>query len=49
MHGIVHDITPEHLARQEAKESEQLLQAIIDNSSSAIYAKDLDGRYRADA
>jgi PAS domain S-box-containing protein len=39
------DRTEEHLAAEQARESEKQLQAILDNSSAVVFVKDLQGRY----
>lgn len=41
----IFDRTEEHTSAEQARESEQQLQAILDNSSAVIYVKDLHGRY----
>jgi PAS domain S-box-containing protein len=43
--GAFVDITERKLAEEALRDSQQFLQAIIDNSSAVIYAKDLEGRY----
>jgi PAS domain S-box-containing protein len=43
--GIFWDVTTSHLAEERLRESEQRLQAIMDNTTSIIYVKDLEGRY----
>jgi PAS domain S-box-containing protein len=43
--AFVRDITERARAEAALRESQQLLQAIIDNSQAVIYVKDLDGRY----
>ena len=40
------DITKRKLVEQEVRQSQQLLQDIINNSQTLIYVKDLDGRIR---
>lgn len=39
------EIAERQRAEQSSRENQQLLQAIIDNSTTVIYAKDLQGRY----
>jgi PAS domain S-box-containing protein len=39
------DVTEHKRAEEARRETQQLLRAIIDNSATAIYVKDLDGRY----
>jgi PAS domain S-box-containing protein len=39
------DRTEEHMAAEQARESEKQLQAILDNSSAVVFVKDLQGRY----
>ncbi len=41
----IFDRTEEQLTAEQARESEQQLQAILDNSSAVIFVKDLQGRY----
>ena len=41
----IFDRTEEHTTAEQARESEQQLQAILDNSSAVIFVKDLLGRY----
>jgi PAS domain S-box-containing protein len=43
--AFVRDITERQRASEALQESQQLLQAIIDNSMAVIYVKDLAGRY----
>ena len=43
--GFIADITARKQAEQQLRESQQLLEAIIDNSQAVIYVKDLQGRY----
>jgi PAS domain S-box-containing protein len=43
--GFVRDITERKQAEQALRESQQLLRAIIDNSTAVVYVKDLEGRY----
>jgi PAS domain S-box-containing protein len=43
--AFVRDITERVRAEATLRESQQLLQAIVDNSQAVIYVKDLDGRY----
>jgi len=43
--SIVHDITASKLAEAELCRNQQLLRAIIDNSTAVIFVKDLEGRY----
>lgn len=45
MIGIVQDITEKKKMEESLKERDDWLQAIIDNSGSIIYAKDIKGRY----
>ena len=42
---LARQIAENHNAAETLRESENLLRAIIDNSSALIYVKDLDGRY----
>ena len=43
--GTTTDIHERKLAEDELRKSEQRLRAILDNTPSIIYVKDLDGRY----
>ncbi len=43
--GTVLDVSGQRLAQQQAREKESLLRALINNSSAAIYLKDVAGRY----
>ncbi len=43
--AAISDITDQKRAQQALRDSEQRLQAIIDNSTAVIYLKDLQGRY----
>ena len=43
--GISQDVTERKRAERALRESQQLLQAIIDNSTAVIYVKDLQGSY----
>jgi two-component system, NtrC family, sensor kinase len=43
--GILRDITEEKVAQEELKYSNQLLKSIIESTSDAIFAKDIQGRY----
>jgi PAS domain S-box-containing protein len=43
--AFIRDITERERATAALRESQQLLQAIVDNSVPIIYVKDLDGRY----
>lgn len=43
--SIIHDITARERAESELQQSKNLLQSIIDNTTSVIFAKDLAGRY----
>jgi len=43
--GMVQDITARKQAEEKLRENQQLLQGFIDNSSTIIYVKDLNGRY----
>ena len=43
--GTVLDVTEQRAAEQQAREKNSLLQALVDNSSAAIYLKDAAGRY----
>jgi len=43
--GFITDITARKAAEAKLRESQKLLQAIIDNSTTVISAKDLEGRY----
>jgi PAS domain S-box-containing protein len=43
--GFITDITERQRAEQAVRKSERLLQAIIDNSATVVYVKDLQGRY----
>ena len=40
-----HEIQERQRAEQASRDNQQLLQAIIDNSTAVIYVKDLEGRY----
>ncbi|WP_052672422.1 PAS domain S-box protein [Aliterella atlantica] len=42
---VVRDITERRQSQEALRESEQRLQAILDNSTALIYVKDLQGRY----
>jgi two-component system, cell cycle sensor histidine kinase and response regulator CckA len=41
---VVEDITQSKTAEEEARHSQELLQAVIDNIPALVYVKDLDGR-----
>ena len=43
--GFLRDITERKRSEHDLRESQQLLQAIIDNSPAVIYVKDLRGKY----
>lgn len=43
--STLQDVTEHKRAQEELRESQQLLQAVIDNSAAVIYVKDLEGRY----
>ncbi|HEY2977475.1 MAG TPA: PAS domain S-box protein, partial [Burkholderiaceae bacterium] len=43
--NTIQDVTEQRRVEEERRESQQLLQAIIDNSAAVIYVKDLEGRY----
>jgi PAS domain S-box-containing protein len=43
--GMGIDITERRDAEKALRESQQLLQAVIDNSTACVYVKDLEGRY----
>jgi PAS domain S-box-containing protein len=43
--STLQDVTEQKAAEEELRKSEELLQAIIDNSAAVIYVKDLHGRY----
>src|SRR5205814_554631 len=43
--GFITDITERKRAAETLQKSQELLQAIIDNSPAVIYVKDLEGRY----
>jgi len=43
--AFLRDITERTRAAAALRESQQLLQAIVDNSQAVVYVKDLDGRY----
>ena len=43
--GFITDLTERKRAEQALRESQQLLQTIIDNALAVIYVKDLQGRY----
>ncbi len=45
MAGIVRDITGQIKLEEQLRESQAMLQGILNNSPAAIYAKDLRGRY----
>ncbi|MGC3958960.1 MAG: PAS domain S-box protein [Verrucomicrobiota bacterium] len=43
--GFITDLTARKHAEKELRESQNLLQAVINNSPTVIYVKDLEGRY----
>jgi PAS domain S-box-containing protein len=43
--GMFWDVTASHLAEERVRESEERLQAIMDNTTSIVFVKDLQGRY----
>ena len=43
--STIQDVTEQQLASEALHESQELLQAVIDNSVAIIYVKDLQGRY----
>lgn len=43
--GTLFDITERKRAEEDLRESQQLLQGVIENSAAGIYVKDYDGRY----
>ena len=43
--GVARDVTARITAERALRESEQRLQAILDNTTAVIYVKDLSGRY----
>jgi PAS domain S-box-containing protein len=43
--GFLVDLTDVKLAQQQVQDSEQRLQAIIDNVAAIVYVKDVEGRY----
>jgi PAS domain S-box-containing protein len=43
--STLQDVTEQKRVEDELRDSQQLLQAIIDNSAAVIYVKDLQGRY----
>ncbi len=43
--GVARDVTKRHRAEVALRESEQRLEAILDNTTAVIYMKDLEGRY----
>ncbi len=45
VYGAARDVTDRHLARAAVRSGRARLQAIVDHSPSAIFVKDLDGRY----
>jgi PAS domain S-box-containing protein len=45
LHGTVQDITDRKRAEDMIKESETRLQSILDNSSTVVFLKDIQGRY----
>ncbi len=45
IYGVVRDVTDRRRDEQALRESQARLQAILDNSPTAIYLKDLDGRF----
>ena len=44
-HGIARDITERKKAEEAMRESEAMLSSVLDNSSTVIFIKDLQGRY----
>lgn len=44
--GIILDITDRKMAEEKIRQSEQQLQAIMDESPAVIFLKDLEGKYR---
>ncbi|MHA2297193.1 MAG: PAS domain S-box protein [Candidatus Hodarchaeales archaeon] len=44
-YGVFHDITKRKIAEFARQETEQLLQDILDNSTTVVFIKDLDGKY----
>jgi diguanylate cyclase (GGDEF)-like protein/PAS domain S-box-containing protein/putative nucleotidyltransferase with HDIG domain len=44
-HCILKDITIEKLLEQQLEESQKLIQSIINNTTDAIYIKDIEGKY----
>ena len=45
LHGVMYDITERKRAEEAMRDTEQRLQAIIDNSAAVIYVKDRNGKY----
>ncbi len=45
LYGAARDVTAQRRARATLVENERLMQAILDHSESAVYVKDLEGRY----
>jgi PAS domain S-box-containing protein len=43
--STLQDVTDQRRAQEDLRASQQLLQAIVDNSAAVIYVKDLEGRY----
>jgi two-component system, cell cycle sensor histidine kinase and response regulator CckA len=43
--GVMLDITARKLAEEALRETEQRLQDVLDNSTTVVYVKDLEGRY----
>ncbi len=43
--GIARDVTKRKRGEEALRESQKMLHAILDNSSTVIYVKDVDGRY----
>lgn len=43
--AVVHDVTERQQVQEALRQSEERLQAILDNSTALIYVKDLEGKY----
>jgi PAS domain S-box-containing protein len=43
--GIIHDISERRAAEEHLRQTEALLAGVVDNATSVVFAKDLQGRY----